>query len=124
MPGVRTRSTGGAWLALVALALQLVLGFGHVHAPAAAQLQAQAAHHLHDGHDHPAPASHDDGLAADGCALCATLAMAAGGLAPAAPVLALPLRRAARLDLVAPTTAPAPLRRAPFHSRAPPVMPA
>lgn len=123
MGWIRPRIGTGAWLALIALAMQFVLAFGHNHfghhgdgLSAAAKLVA--------GYSSSPPAGPDrddgDGLAADGCAICATLALAATAVAAAPPLLALPTpvtisQQPSPLAAV-PTTA----STAAFRSRAPP----
>ncbi len=120
---IRPRIGTGAWLALMALALQLVLAFGHNHfghhgdgLGATARLVA--------GYSSSPPAGPDrddgDGLAGDGCAICATLALAAAGAAAAPPLLALPTPITISPPPSALTAAPTTAATAAFRSRAPP----
>jgi hypothetical protein len=117
----------GSRLALVALVLQLVLSFGHIHPIAAPSTSAEAAsvatpidvtgaHLAASDQPAPSPDEHDG----DGCAVCATLAMAHSVLAAVPPALPLPQfglafeRTAERAAQVAARTAAA------FQPRAPP----
>ncbi|WP_315785663.1 MULTISPECIES: DUF2946 family protein [unclassified Bradyrhizobium] len=120
MSWFRANIKDGSRLALLALVLQFALAFGHVH-----WLSAQAI----DGgrittaqaHTGSAPASQDpDQQPADGCAICAVIAMAQSILLSPAPSLPPPHAVAFRptapvvasLSRVAITTA--------FQPRAPP----
>jgi hypothetical protein len=110
-------------LALAALALQMAVSCGHVHldgihpAPAAFSVfgaARQAAQSL------PAPQPSDDGD--DYCAICATIYLAANSFVPPAPQLPVPfvsqvIEHFDRIDVHFVTP-----RRAPFQSRAPPLI--
>ncbi len=85
MKWIRTNGRFGAWCALAAVALQIVLSFGHTHrigslrpgglVPAAAAVLA-AAEQL--------PTSNTAGLAAEYCAICTVIEMAASAVPPEA----------------------------------------
>ena len=98
---------------------QFVLAFGHVlgldeHAPASSHSALSLQQTAPDTSGDPA------GLPDDGCPICLTLHMAASGVLPSAPLVALPDRlvppyqqAVVRFDVVAP-------RHASFQTRAPP----
>lgn len=120
---IRPRTGAGAWLALIALALQTVLAFGHGHfglhddGSYASRLIAASSSHL------PGPGRDDgDGLGPDGCAICATMALAATALAAAPPPLTLPSPVVAPEQPWRRTVAMAATIDAPFRSRAPPLL--
>ncbi|HXQ50215.1 MAG TPA: hypothetical protein VN802_03905 [Stellaceae bacterium] len=107
-------------LALAALALQLVLSFGHIHPgdifrPGASTLAGAVT--PAPSTPQPQPPTLPDH---DGCAICASMAMAASSALPA-PVLLLPpslTGRASQPLPLPPIVASAP--RPPFQTRAPP----
>lgn len=112
----------GSWLAFAALALQMVVSFGHVHldslhvaaAVTVAGSGAPAARSL--------PAQHPGNDADDYCAICATIYLAANSFLPQAPQLTVPfvsqsIEHSDRVTIVFIAT-----RRAPFQSRAPPLV--
>jgi hypothetical protein len=93
----------GSRLALLALALQFALSFGHFHnvAQAAPAIQAAAAQpELSDAvaatdaagiaAQQPASSGDPDQQPADGCAICAVIALAGTGLSATPPALPLP----------------------------------
>lgn len=121
MGWIRARIGAGAWLALIALAVQIVFAFGHGHfglrgdGASDGRLIAASSSHL------PGPDHHDgDGLGPDGCAICATMALAATALAAAPPSLALPSPVIAPEQPWRRAAAMAATVDAPFRSRAPP----
>ncbi|MCA6106442.1 DUF2946 family protein [Bradyrhizobium cenepequi] len=105
MKWIRKHVKLGARLALLALAVQFVLSFGHFH-PAQAAPALQTATSQNDflrtadlvGKDATSPSAHKQQLPhqdnhqrpADGCAICAVIAMARGMLFATPPVLLLP----------------------------------
>ncbi len=123
MGWIRPRIGSGAWLALFALALQIVLAFGHNHFGHHGD-GLSAATKLVAGYSSSAPAGPDrddgDGLAGDGCAICATLALAATALAATPPLLLLPTPVTMSQRPWRPTTVTTTAAAAPFRSRAPP----
>lgn len=77
----------GSRLALLALAIQMLLSFGHAHGVA----QAAPSQGLTVTALPSAPANdHDQSPSADGCAICAVMALASTALFTSPPVLALP----------------------------------
>ena len=105
MKWFRSNIKGGARLALLSLFLQLALSFGHFHALAApsatATQSALAQSKVVDSGDlavqsqqansKQAPAKQDnDQNGADGCAICAVMAMASTMLSASPPILLLP----------------------------------
>jgi hypothetical protein len=125
MNWVRSKVRQGALLALFALAIQLGLSFGHVHADGLAQaatVTAQAAVSDLDATAQPlAPSQHHpDGLAADGCAICATIALFGTLVAAVPPSLAVPASFALRIETAPADVALPGLTRTAFQSRAPP----
>jgi hypothetical protein len=124
MSWVRSKVRQAALLALFALAVQLMLSFGHVHADAVAHASTVAEQASGGTHQAAAPASgphhHPDGLAADGCVICATIALSGTLLAAVPPTLPVPAWFAVRSEATASDlTLPEPTRTA-FRSRAPP----
>jgi hypothetical protein len=120
MNWVRSRVRQGALLALLALAIQLVLSFGHFHSDgiaraAALTAQAEAATAPLSG-----PYQHRDGLAADGCAICASIALAGTLLASAPPTLPVPASFAVWTTTISAGFTQPELARPAFQSRAPP----
>jgi hypothetical protein len=121
----RTRRRAGSRLALMVLLLQIMLSFGHTHTDPSGEKTAGLVATSLDitgscraSCDQPAPSPDEhDG---DGCAVCATLAMAHSVLAAVPPALPLPQfglafeRTAERAAQVAARTAAA------FQPRAPP----
>ena len=123
MSSLKASKTSGL-AALVAIALQIVLSFGHVHLDGVRHAHpvltvigwgGQAAQSL----TAPQPGD-DDGD--DYCAICASIYLAANSFVPQAPQLPVPLVSKAVehfdrtvVDFVLP-------RRAPFQSRAPPLV--
>jgi hypothetical protein len=110
-------------LALAALALQIVLSFGHVHVDGVRRSDTNsvvAGSGTQAAKSTPAPQSGDD--EDDYCAICATIYLAANSFVPQAPALPVPLvsqvvehfDRAAVIFVLP--------RRAPFQSRAPPLV--
>jgi len=122
MSWFRANIKGGSRLALFALLLQFALAFGHVHW-LAAQPQDPAgvtAAQLHTGSS-PADQDQDQQPAADGCAICAVVAMAQSILLSPAPVLTLPEAVAFRLpDEITAAVAAVVIDTA-FQPRAPPI---
>jgi uncharacterized protein involved in copper resistance len=114
----------GSRLALLALLLQMVLSFGHSHPSADAAAAGLAAtpvevtDSLLAASDQPAPShdDHDD----DGCAICATLAMAHSVLAAMPPALPLPQSGLAIERSAEPAALVAVRAAAAFQPRAPP----
>jgi len=126
MQWLRSRSSLGLWLALVALAFQFAASFGHVHgvpgpehATALLSLSASTgADSSSRGASDETP-DHDDGY----CAVCALIHLANTMAIAEPPVLALPANfgqirsKALALEFVG---LPAP--HAPFLARAPPIL--
>jgi hypothetical protein len=111
----RTQIRHGSRLALLALALQFVLAFGHFHGVAApAQLSFVAA-------SANGPAQPLESDAADGCAICAVVAMASTALVAAPPMLALPVRTALPAPLPAAVFVTCDAPWSAFNARAPPL---
>ena len=121
MRWVRARLGAGSRLALFALTLQVVLSFGHVH--------RGDFRHAIDGRavtgTQPAPSDPPLQPASDAddyCAICATIHLAATSLLPQALQLPVPLA-AGPVEHANPVAkgffSP---RRAPFQSRAPPLV--
>jgi len=118
----------GGRLALFALAVQIVLSFGHIHrediygaAIGSASPAASVALPAADD-SQPLPADRTSHHANDYCAICATIHLLSAAFVAEAPPLALPFVSYAidRFDRVAVVfIAP---RRAPFQSRAPPLV--
>ncbi|MGJ5141988.1 DUF2946 family protein [Bradyrhizobium oligotrophicum] len=108
-------------LALFALVLQFALAFGHVHWLSAQALDggrlttAQA----HTGSS-PASQDPDQQPSADGCAICAVMAMAQSILLSPAPVLTPPEAVAFRLPDAITATVAAVVVDTAFQPRAPP----
>jgi uncharacterized membrane protein SpoIIM required for sporulation len=105
MKWVRKHVKLGARLALFALAVQFVLSFGHFHAAQAAPAILAASSQAdflravdHVAQDAASPSAHkqqppnqdNHHQPADGCAICAVIAMANSVLFAAPPVLLLP----------------------------------
>jgi hypothetical protein len=108
------RRTWG-WMALLALVLQLGLSFGHVHGLHADRAAAWTVSTQPDA----GPASSgDDG---DYCATCAILTMLGGAQTASTPVFVLPVALVSAEIAAVPQAARVILRRAAFHSRAPPL---
>jgi hypothetical protein len=124
MTWVRSKIRQASLLALFALAMQLGLSFGHIHADAAFNGALSAKQAPIGGVSIVAQSSlhsqHDDGLAADSCAICATIALANTLVTSAAPVLPAPLVFAALVNKDIPEVASVNVARPAFHSRAPP----
>jgi hypothetical protein len=123
----RTNRRLGGRLALLALAVQIILSFGHIHhedifGPArpgvAAASVAQAAADNSNAPPGDQPSKHGD----DYCPICAAISLLSNSFVAAAPQLPLPVVAHAveHADRVV-VTAIAP-RRAPFQSRAPPIV--
>ncbi len=110
----RSQRRNWGWMALLALVLQLGLSFGHVHG-----LHADRAAAWTVAQPDAGPASGDnDG---DYCATCAILAMLSGAQTASAPVFILPVALVSAEIAAVPQAARVILRRAAFHSRAPPL---
>jgi hypothetical protein len=124
MSWVRSKVRQAALLALLALAVQLMLSFGHIHADGiahASTLAEQAAGGAHEAAASPSSRhQHPDGLAADGCAICATIALSGALLAAAPPKLPVPVSFAVRGEAMASDVTLPELTRTAFRSRAPP----
>jgi hypothetical protein len=96
MKWFRSNIRTGARLALLALLVQFALSFGHVHGFAAqaagATQSALPVDHAADTKAGPqqAPGKQDRDHPADGCAICAVMAMANTVLFAAPPILLLP----------------------------------
>jgi hypothetical protein len=92
MRGWRIRRKGVAGLGLFALMLQLFLSFGHVHVhelPSAAD--ASVAHAAVSKSTAPTQDRTPSRLPDDDCPICATMHLAASGLLPAPPSVAVSL---------------------------------
>jgi hypothetical protein len=116
----RSSRRSWGWLALLALTLQLGMSFGHLH----------VAHALHPGLVTPAqddvaaplPPDHDDDHESHYCPIYAVNALLSGAQVAAAPVIPTPAAWAiAQVVSLAHGVAGAGVRRAAFHSRAPPL---
>jgi hypothetical protein len=113
----------GTWLALVALAFQLAVSFGHVHIDGVRRTDNSSKtfdRQTHAAQSLPAQQPGDDGD--DYCAICASIYLASNSFVPQAPELPVPLvsqvvRHFDRAAIVLVTP-----RRAPFQSRAPPLI--
>jgi hypothetical protein len=105
MKWFRSNIKHGSRLALLALAIQFALSFGHFHAAQAAPaIQASLSQTgAHDANEFPAASAvdqsaqqqpapdHDSGQQpADGCAICAVMALAGNVLFATPPLLLLP----------------------------------
>ncbi|GLH80500.1 hypothetical protein SSBR45G_54090 [Bradyrhizobium sp. SSBR45G] len=122
MSWFRANIKDGSRLALFALLLQFALAFGHVHwlAGQAADGGLFTTAQAHTG-SLPASQDSDQQPAADGCAICAVMAMAQSILLSPAPVLTVPDAVAFRLpDAIAATAAAVAVSTA-FQPRAPPL---
>jgi hypothetical protein len=117
MSWFRAHIRHGRRLALLALAVQFVLAFGHFHviaAPAAISVASSASV--------PAqPAPDPDSDSADGCAICAVMAMAGAQLVAVPPVLALPIRVALLEPLLTRAVVACDTVCGGFQARAPPL---
>jgi hypothetical protein len=116
MNWVRSKARKLSLLALFALAVQLGMSFGHVHASTFGPVSAKAtlSHPSSPGTD----GDRDNGN--DGCAVCATIAMANALVDSAPPALPLPvLVRPSSFLIAAALDSPQPQRLS-FQSRAPP----
>jgi hypothetical protein len=124
MMWVRSKIRQASLLALFALAMQLGLSFGHIHADAAFNGALSAKQAPIGGASivaqSPIHSQHDDGLAADSCAICATIALANTLVTAAAPVLPAPPIFALHISEATPEVASLNVARPAFHSRAPP----
>jgi Protein of unknown function (DUF2946) len=122
---VRSNIRGVAWLALFALAMQLVLSFGHTHRGDFGLTSAVAAgaDQNHVGSPSPAPADRDRGSTSDdGCAICASIALAGTLILTPPPGLAPPMRvKRVRFALVQADIPRGPARIS-FQARGPPVI--
>ena len=87
MKWFRTQIRTGSRLALFALAIQLVLSFGHVHP---ANARAGTTDSAIESVQLPSPLPAPDQHPADGCDICAVMAMAGTVLLSTPPVLLLP----------------------------------
>jgi hypothetical protein len=124
MKWVRSKARHVSLLALFALAIQLALSFGHFHSDGLAQAATLAAQSTAD-QDQAATASlpdhrHPDGLAADSCAICATIALSGTLITSAAPMLPVPAIFAVADTSTSAGVALPNLTRSAFQSRAPP----
>lgn len=122
MNWVRSKVRQAALLALLALAVQLVLSFGHFHGDGlvhASSLTAQASVSQQDTAG-PLSGAHPDGLAADCCGICASIALSGTLLTASAPALPMPACFAVWTEAATADFAQPKLPRAAFHSRAPP----
>ena len=113
----------GSWLALVALAIQLAVSFGHFHSDATQRTDAAGATQSPQAHaakSLPARQPSDDGD--DYCPICASIYLAANSFVPEAPHLPVPLvsQDVEPFDSIADILVLP--RRAPFQSRAPPLV--
>jgi hypothetical protein len=123
---VRSKVRGVAWLALFALALQLVVSFGHTHGGDFGVASAVAADQSHAGSPSgpvPAPpADRDRGSTPDdGCAICASIALAGTLILTPPPALAVPVRaKRVRFALVQADIPSGPARIS-FQARGPPL---
>jgi hypothetical protein len=121
MQWFRVKLKVGARLALFALALQIALSLGHVHPGdfrhVGGGLAAGGASSAPS-----APSQQPVRDADDYCAICATIHLAATSLLPQAPPLPVPFasQTVEHFNSTAPSSLPA--RRAPFQSRAPPLV--
>jgi hypothetical protein len=111
----RSQRRTWSWIALLALILQLGLSFGHVHGLHA---DRAAAWTVASQPDTSPASSGDDG---DYCATCAILAMLSGAQTANTPVFVLPAALGSAEVAALPQAARTVLRRAAFHSRAPPL---
>lgn len=116
---VGRRLTSG--LALCVLALQLALSFGHVHLDGIYRTKAGAAvtGFVAKAQPQPAPQSGDND---DYCAICASIYLATSSFVPQAPSLPVPFASQLVEHVDCATTAFVAPRRAPFQSRAPPLL--
>jgi hypothetical protein len=123
MTWVRSKARHVSLLALFALAIQLALSFDHFHSDGLAHAATLAVQST--AGEKTATASlpdhqHSDGLAADSCAICATIALSGTLITSAAPMLPVPA-----IFAIADTSTSAgivlpDLARSAFQSRAPP----
>jgi hypothetical protein len=122
MRQVRSDRRGAAWLALAALALQTAVSFGHVHLDGihggnrAATLADARAHAEQAPPQQPGEDDHDY------CAICATIYLTANSFVPQPPQLPrlFACRAVEHVDRAAVVFVVA--QRAPFQSRAPPLV--
>jgi hypothetical protein len=120
----RTHRTIGGRLALFALGLQLALSFGHIHredifgaarpTTVSAPTTAAASQSVPSNQ----PADRGD----DYCQICATIALLSNSLMAAPPPLPVPFVSGRVEHIERATIAFAPLHRAQYQSRAPPVV--
>ncbi|MGC2775325.1 MAG: DUF2946 family protein [Bradyrhizobium sp.] len=122
MSWFRANIKDGSRLALFALLLQFALAFGHVHWLAAQPHDSAGvtAQQLRAGSS-PADQDGDQQPPADGCAICAVMAMAQSILLSPAPVLTLPDAVSFRLPDAIAATATAVAVSTAFQPRAPPL---
>src|SRR5262245_15061708 len=121
MSWVRARVRQGALLALLALAIQLVLSFGHFHTDGIARAAGLTTQTQATTSPLSAPRQHQDGLAAAGCAICASIAIAGTALASVPPNLPVPATFSLWVAIVPRDFAPPALASTAFRSRAPPL---
>jgi hypothetical protein len=113
-----------AWLALFALACQLVLSFGHIHASkfgggSPAFAAAETADASADGPPSQ-PQKDPTGLAADFCAICASINLAGTLILPVLAIVLLPRLFTAILPWSVAAGEPASFHYRPFSARGPP----
>ncbi|CCD87115.1 conserved protein of unknown function [Bradyrhizobium sp. ORS 285] len=122
MSWFRANIKHGSRLALFALLLQFALAFGHVHW-LAGQIADSGRVTTAQAHSGSAPASRDPDQqpSAEGCAICAVMAMAQSILLSPAPVLTLPESVAFRLPDTITVALAAVVIDAAFQPRAPPL---
>jgi len=121
MRWVRSNRRWGGWLALAALALQMAVSFGHIHLDGVRRGVPVVTAAV-SGSNSSAPAHQPSNDTRDYCAICATIHLAGNAPLPLAPQLVLPfvtgsVEHSDRVAIV--FVAP---RRAPFQSRAPPLV--
>ncbi|MGY3454332.1 DUF2946 family protein [Bradyrhizobium sp. USDA 4353] len=122
MSWFRANIKDGSRLALFALLLQFALAFGHVHW-LAGQTSNDGRATTAQIHSGSAPVSQDPDQqpAADGCAICAVMAMAQAILLSPAPALTLPEAIAFRLPDAIIASVTAVVVDTAFQPRAPPL---
>jgi hypothetical protein len=114
----RSRRRLGAGLGLLALVVQLALSFGHLHLKDTG-LVSVAAPAL-AGHSLPSPQQIPPGHPDDDCPICIALHLAAAGVAPLAPSIALPSEFTEKVQPPSAVRLLSPVRYVLFRTRAPP----
>ena len=123
MRWVQTNRRCGGWLALAAMALQLVLSFGHIHLK---KLESDSVIPNVTTSKAPSsqqnPTQHPTNETDDFCAICATIHLTSSSLLPNAQLFPIPLASRTIEHFGHFTFVFVSRQRAPFQSRAPPIV--